>query len=177
MPLTPAERSALRWLVAIILIGSGAKVYRQWHNAGAVTPSASEALRLQLAAVDSAQQAGKRRDGKQRSGRPRRASSRAVADQRDATAQPVVMSDMKSAGDRPTLPPVDLDVADASSLERLPRIGPSLAARIVADRAAKGPFGSLQELQRVRGIGPKLAQQLTGHVTFSGTPRQSAEQR
>jgi competence protein ComEA len=169
MPLTPAERSALRWLVAVILLGCGAKMYRQWRYAGAVAPAASEALKLQLAAVDSAQQAGR-----QRSGRSRRAGrSAATRTTRDsAAAKPV-----KSGVDGPTLTVVDLDAADASSLERLPRIGPALAARIVADRTEKGPFGSLQELQRVRGIGPKLTQLLASHVTFSGTPRQSAEQR
>ena len=56
-------------------------------------------------------------------------------------------------------------------LERLPRIGPALAARIVADRRINGEFGSLEALQRVRGIGPKLAELLRAHVTFSGAPR------
>jgi len=73
----------------------------------------------------------------------------------------------------PTLGPVDLDRADSAALERLPRIGPALAARIVADRRNHGDFGSLEALQRVRGIGPKLAQLLQAHVTFSGTPRPS----
>jgi len=73
----------------------------------------------------------------------------------------------------PTLGPVDLDRADSAALERLPRIGPALAARIVADRRSHGDFGSLEALQRVRGIGPKLAQLLRPHVTFSGMPSPS----
>ena len=72
---------------------------------------------------------------------------------------------------------MDVDLVDATELERLPRIGPALAARIVADRAAKGPYGSIEELQRVRGIGPKLAQLLRAHVTFSGKPRPSSVPR
>jgi competence protein ComEA len=72
---------------------------------------------------------------------------------------------------------VDLDRADASTMERLPRIGPALAARIVADRVAHGPFGSLEGLQRVRGIGPGLARRLDSLVTFSGTPRPSSVHR
>ncbi|HYW49515.1 MAG TPA: helix-hairpin-helix domain-containing protein [Gemmatimonadaceae bacterium] len=66
---------------------------------------------------------------------------------------------------------MDVDVADSALLERLPRIGPALAARIVADRNQRGPFGSLIELQRVRGIGPKLAAGLASTVTFSGIRR------
>jgi DNA uptake protein ComE-like DNA-binding protein len=66
---------------------------------------------------------------------------------------------------------VDVDRASAAEIERLPRIGPALAKRIVADRAANGPFRSLDGLQRVRGIGPSIARQLQGHVTFGGEGR------
>ncbi|MEJ7813022.1 MAG: helix-hairpin-helix domain-containing protein, partial [Gemmatimonadaceae bacterium] len=50
-------------------------------------------------------------------------------------------------------------------------VGPVLAARIVADRDSLGPFGSLEGLERVRGVGPSLARKLAPHVTFSLTPR------
>jgi len=56
-------------------------------------------------------------------------------------------------------------------LERLPRIGPALAQRIVEDRQAHGPFGSLTGLQRVRGIGPAMANLLRGRVTFNDARR------
>ena len=36
-----------------------------------------------------------------------------------------------------------------------------------------GAFGSLDGLQRVRGIGPAMARELAPYVTFSGTPRPS----
>jgi competence protein ComEA len=71
----------------------------------------------------------------------------------------------------PPAGPIDVDVADATALDALPGIGPSLAGRIVAERAANGPFGSLDGLQRVRGIGPALAGRLAPHVTFSGVSR------
>ena len=63
--------------------------------------------------------------------------------------------------------PIDLDVASAPEIEALPYVGAALAARIVADRDARGPFGSLDGLTRVRGIGPSLAAKLGAHVTFS----------
>jgi competence protein ComEA len=50
---------------------------------------------------------------------------------------------------------VDLDRAGAAELERLPGIGPALAARIVADREARGPFVIPESLLRVNGIGPR----------------------
>jgi competence protein ComEA len=66
--------------------------------------------------------------------------------------------------------PIDLDVAGAAEIETLPRIGPALAQRIVADREAAGPFGSLEGLRRVRGIGAATASLLAPLVTFSRQP-------
>ena len=73
--------------------------------------------------------------------------------------------------ERPPKGPIDLDVATAAELERLPGIGPALAARIIADRDSLGPFGSLTELDRVRGVGPALCKRLEPLVRFSGVPR------
>ena len=56
--------------------------------------------------------------------------------------------------------PVDLNSADATQLDALPGIGPSTAAKIVADRQANGPFKSVEDLGRVPGIGPKKLDQL-----------------
>ena len=49
--------------------------------------------------------------------------------------------------------PLDLNRASQDDLERLPGIGPGLAARIVDSRARRGTFDSVEELRRVRGIG------------------------
>jgi competence protein ComEA len=49
--------------------------------------------------------------------------------------------------------PIDLNTATAADLETLPGIGPMLAAAIVAERERNGPFKSIDDLQRVRGIG------------------------
>jgi len=63
---------------------------------------------------------------------------------------------------------IDVDRATAEDLLRLPRIGPSLAQRIVADRDARGAFGSLEGLDRVSGVGPALLEAIGRNVTFSG---------
>ncbi|MCA9289346.1 MAG: ComEA family DNA-binding protein [Phycisphaerales bacterium] len=49
---------------------------------------------------------------------------------------------------------IDINTATAAELELLPGIGPSRARAIVEDRRANGVFGSVDELDRVRGIGP-----------------------
>jgi competence ComEA-like helix-hairpin-helix protein len=63
---------------------------------------------------------------------------------------------------------VDADLAAPAELARLPRVGLALAKIMVADRQAKGPFGSLEGLDRVPGIGPGLLRTLAPHLTFSG---------
>lgn len=49
---------------------------------------------------------------------------------------------------------VDINTADAATLETLPGIGPSIAQAIVEWRAANGQFASVDELEDVPGIGP-----------------------
>jgi len=66
---------------------------------------------------------------------------------------------------------IDIDVAPAAELARLPRIGPGLAARIVTDREAGGPFGSLDGLDRVPGVGPVLLAAIAPFASFSGKRR------
>lgn len=60
---------------------------------------------------------------------------------------------------------VNLNTADAAMLETLPRIGPALAARIIAWREANGGFASVDELRSVSGIGAKVFADLRELVT------------
>ena len=68
---------------------------------------------------------------------------------------------------------IDVDRASAEELTRLPRIGPALARRIVADREQRGSFGSLERLDRVSGVGPVLLKTIRRNVTFSGRARRA----
>lgn len=63
---------------------------------------------------------------------------------------------------------LDVDVATAAELEALPGVGPTMARRLVANRDSLGPFGSLEGLRRVKGMGPAGIRRLAGRVTFSG---------
>jgi competence ComEA-like helix-hairpin-helix protein len=64
--------------------------------------------------------------------------------------------------------PVDPNSADSLLLQQLPGIGPGKAEAIVKDREANGPFGSVDELTRVRGIGPATLEQLRPFLGISG---------
>ena len=65
-----------------------------------------------------------------------------------------------SSVDRRTVQPIahstaiDVNLADAATLELLPMIGPGLAARIIEYRIEHGPFESVDHLIRVKRIGP-----------------------
>jgi competence ComEA-like helix-hairpin-helix protein len=84
---------------------------------------------------------------------------------------PTAHRDSALALSRPLAPGerLDPDRASLQELLRLPRVGPGLAKAIVADREAHGPFRSLQGLDRVAGVGPKLLGVLEPHLRFGGS--------
>jgi len=63
---------------------------------------------------------------------------------------------------------IDVNSAPASRLRLLPRIGPTLAARIVADREANGPYEALGDLARVKRVGPRTVAGLRADAVAGG---------
>ena len=59
---------------------------------------------------------------------------------------------------------LDLNTASATSLARIRGIGPALAGRIVAHRQAVGGFTSVDDLDDVDGVGPKMLEKLKAAV-------------
>ncbi len=53
---------------------------------------------------------------------------------------------------------IEINHASMAEFRLLEGIGPALAQRIIDDRDERGPFQSVDDLQRVKGIGPKLVQ-------------------
>ncbi len=56
--------------------------------------------------------------------------------------------------------PVDLNASSADALDKLPGVGPATARAIVEYRAAHGPFHSVSDLAKVKGIGPAKLEQI-----------------
>ena len=140
---TPAERKALLFFSAVVALGASTRAYRAFTGRTLADSSARSALELQIKAADSARKAGFRKGKRDRP----------------------VKAPPKPSG------PVDLDVADVKEIESLRHIGPALARRIIADRDSFGPFGSLEGLTRVKGVGPSMVEKLDSAVTFSLVPR------
>lgn len=65
-------------------------------------------------------------------------------------------------------PKVNVNTADASTLAFLPRVGPSLAHRILEFRKKNGPFKKVDDLLLVRGIGEHSLALLEPYVTTDG---------
>jgi len=63
---------------------------------------------------------------------------------------------------------VNVNSADASQLALLPRVGPSIADRIVEFRDANGPFEAKEDLLLVRGIGERTFELLEPFVVIEG---------
>jgi competence protein ComEA len=68
-----------------------------------------------------------------------------------------------------------VDVNSATWVEwmQLPEIGETLARQIVADREARGPFFSPEDVARVRGIGPATMENIRPYLKLTGSRAES----
>jgi competence ComEA-like helix-hairpin-helix protein len=140
---TPAERKALLFFSTVLVLGASTRAYHSLHSKAPADARARSALDRQIKAADSARKSGLRK--------PKR--------------------EKKQKNPPKPVGPVDLDVATEKEIESLRNVGPALAKRIVADRDSFGPFGSIEGLARVKGIGPSMVAKLDSAVTFSLVPR------
>jgi competence protein ComEA len=170
---TTSEKQALGFLVLVALAGSAVRLAGVDRFAGEAlgattggvdTTIGERALAAQLAAIDSARAAPRRAKSTRRT---RAGDSSAAARARTPLRQPT-----RPARERQPDPvEVDVNRAPADELERLPRVGPALAKRIVLWREQHGPFADLDDLRHVRGIGPATVRLVAPLVTFSGRHR------
>jgi helix-hairpin-helix protein len=91
---------------------------------------------------------------------PTESPSGAISD-RGARARSAMRA--HDAGPRPGS--IDINRAGREELMGLPGIGPALADRILADRAARGAFPQPGALLRVPGIGPRILERLRPYLS------------
>jgi len=63
--------------------------------------------------------------------------------------------------------PVNINTANAEELDILPGVGPKMAQAIVEFRKANGKFSALEDLQKVKGLGPKKFAAIRPHITLA----------
>ncbi len=73
--------------------------------------------------------------------------------------------------------PVDLNRAGLQDLVSVPGIGPKTAARILRERSDRGPFASVDDLDRVRGVGRKRIEKWKAFLTVGKPVEPSGERR
>lgn len=69
---------------------------------------------------------------------------------------------------------LDPNTASADELDRLPKVGPALAQRIVEWRQSRGRFRTLADLDSVPGVGPALLRDAAPHLTLRPAPAPSS---
>ncbi|HEU4595489.1 MAG TPA: helix-hairpin-helix domain-containing protein [Pyrinomonadaceae bacterium] len=71
----------------------------------------------------------------------------------------------KSRATHHSAPPVSINRASREELERLPGVGPTIAARIVEHRERHGPFRKAEHLLVVPGISERRFREIRALVT------------
>jgi competence protein ComEA len=72
---------------------------------------------------------------------------------------------------------VNINTATAEQLQNLPRVGPSVAQRIVEFREENGDFKAVEELLLVRGIGESTFDLIKPYVRIDGSTTLSEKVR
>ena len=62
---------------------------------------------------------------------------------------------------------IDINTATVDQLKQLDRIGDAVAQRIIDYREANGPFATIEDLMKVKGIGQKVFDLNKDRITVS----------
>ncbi len=156
--LTRQERGIVAFLVAGLVLGSLVTIYKRDLN----PPELPQVDAATVAAFDSISQQLDKEDR----AAARRVELGSASRQKTHRVQNGAGQVNKTA---PTAP-IDINVANEEALIRLPGIGKVTARRIVVYRQQHGRFRRLQDLRKVRGIGPKVLEKIAPLITLSEEP-------
>ena len=178
--LTAPEASALFAIAAALALGLGVQQVRQ-HAAPPVADlyaasDAAFAAAVQDAPAAEPQTAAESSQAPERSTAAREpTAASAPADSTahghaEPEAEPAAAPPVRAVGSvadaprrRSAKPPpvrVNLNTGRAAELQRLPGIGPKLAERVIAFRNQHGPFRHPADIVEVKGIGPKTYEKM-----------------
>ena len=149
LAITRSEALALVALVMLLLVGMVVRFVQGRPQARPGTPLATTAHRFQEGAA-----------------RLRAAQRKAVQSQSAATSAGAPVASDTSR--------ISLNEATAEQLERLHGVGTVIAGRIIAYRREHGRFTKVEQLERVRGIGPKTMERLAPRLRV-GASREPSE--
>ena len=137
----------------VVHLPAGSRVHEAIAAAGGGTPDA-DLNRLNLAlVVEDAQKIHVPRHGEAAPAGP------------ESAGTPDPGAGAGGAAGAPAGSKININTAEAAELDALPKVGPVLAQRIVDWRKEHGAFKSIEELDAVDGVGPKMLEALLPLVT------------
>jgi competence protein ComEA len=170
-PVRPSQPVPEEWFVyvtgavvrpGVYALPAGARAYVALERAGGFSGEAdTEAVNLAAPLADGVHFHVPRKGEPPRGG----TSDSSGGDPSTGVSSSSAASRVAPAGTGGSTAKINLNTATEADLEKLPGVGPKTAAAIVADREARGPFGRIEDLQRVRGIGAKKFDALKDLVT------------
>ena len=140
----------------VVKVAAGMRALDAVNAAGGLLPGA-DASKLNLAQL--------LRDGMQIHvpGKPQPGTKTSIS--RPAAGAPAHPTPASAAPASPA-EKVNINTADAPELDKLPGIGPAMAAKIVEWRNANGQFQSGEDLKQVKGIGESKYQKLKDKISW-----------
>lgn len=148
----------------LVEVPDGARVFDAVAKAGGVTAEAREGgVNLARFVVDGEQILVPRADDPAAAGAASAGASSAASSPATGSggSSGTAASGSSGAGGK-----VNLNTATAADLETLPRVGPSMSAKILEWRAENGAFSTIEDLNDVDGIGDKTFESLKDLVTL-----------
>ncbi len=137
---TRQEQRFLLLLMAAFFVGLAVKYYR--HNHDAQQPDTRWAVERDKIIEEFRQSAQKSADVKE-----------LKTEQYDAISKETITGK------------ININNASLQELQTLPRIGPATAKKIVDFRNEYGPFEKIQDIQKVKSIGPKTFTKIKEYIT------------
>lgn len=83
----------------------------------------------------------------------------------------MVLADEKHSDDGAMAAKVDVNTATAEELQAVKGIGPKKAEEIVKHRTANGPFKSVADLANVKGLGEASVEKIKDQLTVGTAPK------
>jgi len=140
---------------AVVSLAVGSRLQDAIEAAGGLKPEAdTQALNLAAFVEDG-----------QRIFIPSQASAALPVSEPASRAQGV---ELPGPGTPTVVGPVNINTATQDELESLPGIGPTIAQRIILYRETNGAFTSIEDIQKVEGIGQKKFEAIIFLITVAG---------
>ncbi len=142
--LTVQEKKVVLFLVGTLVLGTGIKFYKQhyaYHEFTPVSIEEKESFKdLATAVYDAANQ----KHQKPKS----------------------ITSSSEEKNYQPNSEIININTAGKQDLVKLPKVGPVTAERIIRFREDFGPFNTVDDLMKIKGIGPKTLEKIKPKISL-----------